>query len=167
MAKLYAYWITVNDRDTLREAFRVGLVVDGNAWMQMIQDRNLTSNRGVWSMSGSFHCKHAVPGLPAEASDRLLTLLGRDPAVEQVWLYGSRAMARHRPASDIDLTLKGPALSHEGLLPLMAAVDDLLLPWQVDLSLYAGLTADLRAHVDRVGLLLLERVPSAPGAMPR
>ncbi|MDM7938432.1 MAG: nucleotidyltransferase domain-containing protein [Cyanobium sp. CZS 48M] len=91
-------------------------------------------------MCGSFHCKQAVPGLPAEASDRLLTLLGRDPGVEQVWLYGSRAMGRHRPASDIDLTLKGPALSHEGLLQLMAAVDD---------------------------LLLLERVPSAPEAMPR
>lgn len=34
----------IGSRDTLREAFRVGLVVDGNAWMQMIQDRNLTSH---------------------------------------------------------------------------------------------------------------------------
>lgn len=118
-------------------------------------------------MSGSFHCKHAVPGLPAEASDRLLALLARDPAVEQVWLYGSRAMGRHRPASDIDLTLKGPALSHDDLLELMAAVDDLLLPWQVDLSVYAELTDDLRAHVDRVGLLLLERVPSPHEIFPR
>ncbi|MCP9801401.1 nucleotidyltransferase domain-containing protein [Synechococcus sp. RedBA-s] len=118
-------------------------------------------------MSGSFNCNHAVPGLPAEASDRLLALLGRDPEVEQVWLYGSRAMGRHRSASDIDLTLKGPALSHDGLLQLMAAVDDLLLPWQVDLFLYAELTADFRAHVDRIVLLLLERAPSAPEAMPR
>lgn len=33
----------IGSRDTLREAFRVGRVVDGKAWMQMIQDRNLTS----------------------------------------------------------------------------------------------------------------------------
>ena len=36
--------------NTLREAFRLGLVADGEAWMLMIQDRNLTShtyNRGT------------------------------------------------------------------------------------------------------------------------
>lgn len=30
-------------RDTLREAFRVGLITHGDTWMLMIQDRNLTS----------------------------------------------------------------------------------------------------------------------------
>jgi len=34
----------IGSRDTLREAFRRGLVADGEAWMQMIQDRNLTSH---------------------------------------------------------------------------------------------------------------------------
>ena len=29
-------------RDTFREAFRLGLLSDGEAWMLMIQDRNLT-----------------------------------------------------------------------------------------------------------------------------
>ena len=31
-------------RDTLREAFRLGLIDDGETWMLMIQDRNLTSH---------------------------------------------------------------------------------------------------------------------------
>jgi nucleotidyltransferase substrate binding protein (TIGR01987 family) len=31
-------------RDTLREAFRPGLIDAGETWMQMIQDRNLTSH---------------------------------------------------------------------------------------------------------------------------
>jgi hypothetical protein len=35
-------WNTL--RDTLRETFRLELIMDGNAWMLMIQDRNLTSN---------------------------------------------------------------------------------------------------------------------------
>ena len=30
--------------NTLREAFRLGLIQDGEAWMLMIQDRNLTSH---------------------------------------------------------------------------------------------------------------------------
>jgi len=31
-------------RDTLREAFRLGLIENGETWMLMIQDRNLTSH---------------------------------------------------------------------------------------------------------------------------
>ncbi|MCP9820347.1 nucleotidyltransferase domain-containing protein [Synechococcus sp. Cruz-9H2] len=79
-----------------------------------------------------------------EASQKLLGVLAACPAVEEVWLYGSRAMGRHRPAS-------------RDLLRLMEAIDDLPLPWQVDLSLEAHLNEDLRAHVERVGLCLLSR----------
>ena len=32
----------LGSRDTLREAFRLGLIGDGEGWMLMIQDRNLT-----------------------------------------------------------------------------------------------------------------------------
>ena len=31
----------------------------------------------------------AIPGVPPEASARLLALLSAEPAVEEVWLYGS------------------------------------------------------------------------------
>ena len=34
----------LGSRDTLREAFRLGLIEDGESWMLMIQDRNLTSH---------------------------------------------------------------------------------------------------------------------------
>ena len=34
----------LGSRDTIREAFRLGLISDGEAWMLMIQDRNLTSH---------------------------------------------------------------------------------------------------------------------------
>ncbi|MCT0212091.1 MAG: hypothetical protein DCF24_11135 [Cyanobium sp.] len=99
-----------------------------------------------------------VPGLPPDASARLLAVLAACPAVESTWLYGSRAMGRHQPASDVDLTLQGAHLSHRDLLQLMEAIDDLLLPWQVDLSLHADLHDDLRDHVERVGLPVLTRM---------
>lgn len=31
-------------RDTIREAFNAGLIEDGDAWMEMLKDRNLTSH---------------------------------------------------------------------------------------------------------------------------
>ena len=34
----------LGSRDTIREAFRLGLISDGEVWMLMIQDRNLTSH---------------------------------------------------------------------------------------------------------------------------
>ncbi|MFM9104504.1 MAG: nucleotidyltransferase domain-containing protein [Cyanobium sp.] len=105
----------------------------------------------------------AIPGLPSTASARILALLCAEPAVREVWLYGSRAMGRHRPGSDIDLTLVAPELRHPDRLRLMAALDDLLLPWGIDLSLHHELPDSLRDHVARVGLRLL---PASPPPAP-
>ena len=103
-----------------------------------------------------------IPGLPPEASARLLAVLSAEPAVQEVWLYGSRAMGRHRPGSDIDLTLVAPNLRHHDRLRLMAALDDLLLPWSIDLSLQHELPEPLRQHVARVGRRLApDRAPPA------
>jgi nucleotidyltransferase substrate binding protein (TIGR01987 family) len=33
----------IGSRDTLRLAFRVGLIRDGESWLRMVQDRNLTN----------------------------------------------------------------------------------------------------------------------------
>jgi predicted nucleotidyltransferase len=92
-----------------------------------------------------------IPGLLPETSARLLAVLRAEPAVQEVWLYGSRAMGRHRPGSDIDLTLVAPDLCHQGRLRLMAALDDLLLPWSIDLSLQHEVPESLRQHVAREG----------------
>jgi predicted nucleotidyltransferase len=92
-----------------------------------------------------------IPGLPPEATACLLALFSAELAVEEVWLYGSRAISRHRPGSDIDLTLVAPNLGHHDRLRLMGALDDLLLPWSIDLSLYHELPEPLRQHVARVG----------------
>ena len=97
----------------------------------------------------------AIPGVPPEASARLLALLSAEPAVQEVWLYGSRAMGRHHAGSDIDLTLVAPGLSHQGRLRLMGALDDLLLPWSIDLSLRHELPESLAQHVARVGRRLV------------
>jgi len=105
----------------------------------------------------------AIPGLPSTASARILALLCAEPAVREVWLYGSRAMGSHRPGSDIDLSLVAPELRHPDRLRLMAALDDLVLPWGIDLSLHHELPDSLRQHVARVGL---RPVPASPPPAP-
>jgi predicted nucleotidyltransferase len=103
----------------------------------------------------------AIPGIPEDARKRLLSVLSAAPNLQAVWLFGSRAMGRYQPGSDIDICLEGPRLSHADRLRLMVAVDDLLLPWKVDLVPRHELPADLEAHVQRVGRCLWVRSGSA------
>jgi predicted nucleotidyltransferase len=92
-----------------------------------------------------------IPGLPEGAQQKLIGVFNSQPRLQEVWLYGSRAMGRERPASDVDLCLTGETLGHGDLLRLMASVDDLLLPWQVDMALRHQLPDDLLEHINRVG----------------
>jgi hypothetical protein len=99
----------------------------------------------------------AIPGISVGTSARLLETLGTCPAVAAIWLFGSRAMGRHHTGSQLDRCLEGPAIEHADRLKLMAAIEELLLPWRVDLAPKRELPADLQTHVDRVGLCLWRR----------
>ena len=79
-------------------------------------------------------------GLSAITVDRIQSVLKRYPAVENALLYGSRAKGTHRPGSDIDLTLCGDGLDFSLLTRIDNDLDDLLLPYQIDLSLMSLLT---------------------------
>lgn len=90
-------------------------------------------------------------GLPARAADRMRAVFASHPAVEQVILFGSRAKGNHKPASDIDLALTGPVNFSE-IARIDWELDDLLLPWEIDLVQFDGITnPDLREHITRVG----------------
>ncbi len=98
-----------------------------------------------------------IPGIPMEQQQRLGVLFAAETQLEEVWLFGSRAMGRHQDGSDIDCCLVGDQLGHSDRLRLMAAIDDLLLPWQVDLALRQELPQDLVAHLERVGRCIWRR----------
>ena len=75
------------------------------------------------------------------------------PQIEKVILYGSRAKGNFRANSDIDLTLVAPALSLTDLLRIENELDDLLLPYKIDLSLQHQLdNQELIDHINRVGV---------------
>jgi predicted nucleotidyltransferase len=101
-----------------------------------------------------------IPGLPDEATSQVLERIVRHRAVQRVVLYGSRALGRHQGGSDIDLCLEAPGMGLGELLELGAEIDDLLLPWKVDLQLRHQIDhAPLLDHIGRAGRVLWERTP--------
>lgn len=64
-------------------------------------------------------------------------------------------MGTDRPGSDIDLCLTAPGITLERQLLIARAIDELDLPWQVDLLFMHQIdNAALRGHIDRVGVTL-------------
>ncbi len=97
-------------------------------------------------------------GLPERSLDKLLRTIIREPKVEGIVLYGSRAKDSFRDGSDIDLCLDAPELDFSGLMHLENEVDDLLLPWKVDLAIRQRIdNPDLLSHIERVGTTLFRR----------
>lgn len=94
-------------------------------------------------------------GLPAAAITALRHVLSQYPQIERALVYGSRAKGNYRSGSDIDLTLDGPTLTFTDLMRIETALDDLMLPWKIDLSLLSQIdNPDLLDHIARVGKVL-------------
>jgi len=97
-------------------------------------------------------------GLPENTVLAIQGTLEGFSQVEKAVLYGSRAKGNHKPGSDIDLTLFGAELTDRLSSQIYWALDDLLLPYKIDLSLFSELRhAALIDHIRRVGIPLYER----------
>lgn len=93
-------------------------------------------------------------GLNAETVAQIHGVLARYPEVEQALLYGSRAKGNYRDGSDIDLCLVGETLTLTQMLKIENELDDLLLPYKIDLSLFHVLdNAELIDHIRRAGVV--------------
>lgn len=97
-------------------------------------------------------------GLPEKAVSAIQSVLVAYPQVEKAVLYGSRAKGTYKRGSDIDLTLIGTSLDDRLLSRIDWELDDLLLPYKIDLSLFSNLrNSALVEHIQRVGVMLYEK----------
>lgn len=93
-------------------------------------------------------------GLSENTVFKINHVLQQYPAVERAVIYGSRAKGNFKSSSDIDIALKGK-LDLKILSDISLKLDDLLLPYKLDLSIYNHITnAELLDHIDRVGKVL-------------
>jgi predicted nucleotidyltransferase len=90
---------------------------------------------------------------------KIRRVFSRFPTVEKAVLYGSRAKGNYKPGSDIDLTLLGDSLTHKELGTIADELDELLLPYTIDLSIFHHIdSAELLEHIERVGQVFYEKV---------
>ena len=99
-----------------------------------------------------------LTGLSPETIKKINKVFARYPKIEIVKLYGSRAKGNFRHGSDIDLTIMGGGLSASRLPRIESELDDLLLPYKIDVSLFRQIEhGDLVDHIKRVGVEFYHR----------
>lgn len=99
-----------------------------------------------------------IYGLTEETIEQINSVLRQYYEIDEAILYGSRAKGTFKSASDIDLTLKGENLTITTLNVISWKLDDLLLPYTFDLSLYKHIKNEaLRNHIERIGKTLYKR----------
>ncbi len=101
-----------------------------------------------WKLSMLYH------GLPPAIVDKLFIVFQKHVKIERVLLYGSRAIGNYKPGSDIDLCIESKTLNLTELLEIENQLDDLLLPWKIDLSVINSIdNPDLLNHIKTKGIM--------------
>jgi predicted nucleotidyltransferase len=102
-------------------------------------------------------------GLKETTIQKLCGVFAKYPQVSKAVLYGSRAKGNYKNGSDIDLTLHGSDDLENILYKIFDEIDDLLLPYTIDLSIYRTLSdPDFIDHIHRVGVTFYDKSEFAP-----
>ena len=97
-------------------------------------------------------------GLTSEDIHAIKEVFSRNAEIEKAILFGSRAKGNYKPSSDIDISLVGASITLTKLSEIEAELDDLLLPYKIDLSIYHKIeNLEFVEHIDRIGIRLYEK----------
>ena len=97
-------------------------------------------------------------GIPESDINLLLSILAYNRNIVEVILFGSRAKGSWENGSDIDLALKGKALTVKDIIEASMQIEELDIPNKVDLVLYDRISEPaLVEHINRVGILLYKK----------
>lgn len=94
-------------------------------------------------------------GLSDDVIEKMQQVFAQFPNIEEVVVFGSRAKGNYKEGSDIDLALKGTSLNLKTLQSLELKLDELYLPYKIDMVIYENIANDaLKEHIDRAGIVL-------------
>lgn len=97
-------------------------------------------------------------GLKQDTINQINQIFSTYPEISKAIIYGSRTKGNYKPGSDIDLTLVGDNINYHQLLEILNKIDDLLLPYFFDLSIFNSLNnPNLIEHIERVGITFYKR----------
>ncbi len=90
-------------------------------------------------------------GLTSNELDSILDKVSRNPRIQKVVLFGSRAKGNFKDGSDIDIALFGNKLKLNDILDLSADLEDLWLPNKFDLVIFDHIKEQsLIDHIERI-----------------
>ena len=96
-------------------------------------------------------------GLTEENIQKICSVFSLFSELEKVILYGSRAKGNFKNGSDVDITLVGKDLNLEKQNKIEIALDNLMLPYSFDISLYHQIdNQDLLEHIQRIGIIFYQ-----------
>ena len=97
-------------------------------------------------------------GLSPETVSKICGIFAKHPEIERALLYGSRAKGTYKTGSDIDITLLGEGISQTLLSQILDEIDDLFLPYTMDISLFDKLNHEpLKNHSHRAGVVFYDK----------
>ncbi len=98
-------------------------------------------------------------GLSTQILAAVIAIFAGLEKIYRVRIFGSRALGRYRPGSDIDLAVEGQDIDLNYILEIHLKLEALMLPYRFDIVDFNNLNQDdkLKEHIDRVGLVLFER----------
>lgn len=97
-------------------------------------------------------------GLSEKTIHAIQGVFAKYAPVEKAILYGSRAKGNYRNGSDIDLVLVGEKLDLSQMFKIELELDDLMLPYKIDLSLLHQIdNQSLVDHIHRRGVVFYEK----------
>lgn len=96
-------------------------------------------------------------GLKQKTIDRIVAVFAEHQEIDKVIIYGSRSVGNYKNGSDIDLSMLGHNISFTLLNSIALKLDDLMLPYTIDLSIFHQIeNQDLRDHIDRRGTVFYD-----------
>jgi len=93
-------------------------------------------------------------GLEEKYFEMIKNVLDKIENIEQVLLFGSRAIGNCKHNSDIDLALKGKKVEHNTVLKVLNKLDDLPLVYKFDVVNYNTVSGELKEQIDKYGILI-------------
>lgn len=98
-------------------------------------------------------------GLKTYEMKKIVSVLEGFPEVEEVIVFGSRALGNYRRSSDVDIALKGRLMNAEVTNRVSRALNDLPdLPFHIDVVCYSDLENPvLIEHIGRVGQVVYKK----------
>ena len=97
-------------------------------------------------------------GLLTTDIEKIISIFKSNSKIENVILFGSRAIGTYKPGSDIDIAIKGTDIKLNDILNINAELDHLSSPYKFDIVIYSRITESaLTDHIKRVGISLFKR----------